>query len=286
LKITGKTKVCALIGEPVEHSLSPCIHNAAFQHLGLDYVYVAFTVKKDALREAISSVRGLGIYGLNVTMPHKVNIIPYLDHLDETAKRVGAVNTVLNNGKLIGYNTDGIGAINALKAYAGDLYDKKVVILGAGGASRSISFTIAQEAQELVILNRTTEKAEALASKISSTLGKEVEWGKLCGDVLTKELKDADILINATPVGMHPDDSETPVDKSLLRENMVVFDLVYNPVETRLLKEAKSVGARTIDGLTMLVYQGAASFKIWTGRKAPVDIMMKAARKELEKRET
>lgn len=284
MRISGKTKLCAVIGDPVEHSLSPCIHNAAFQHLGLDYVYAAFTVEKGALSEAMQGVRSLGIFGLNVTMPHKVDIIPHLDRLDETAQKVGAVNTVLNDIELIGYNTDAPGAMNALKAHEGNPYDKKVVILGAGGASRSISFAIAEEARELVILNRTPEKAEALASKISSEIDREVRWGMLSNHVLDEELVDAVILINATSVGMHPNDSETPVDKSLLREDMVVFDLVYNPLETRLLREAKSIGAQTIDGLTMLVYQGAASFEIWTERKAPVNVMIKAAMEELEKR--
>lgn len=284
MRISGKTKLCAVIGDPVEHSLSPCIHNAAFQHLGLDYVYAAFTVEKGALSEAMQGVRSLGIFGLNVTMPHKVDIIPHLDRLDETAQKVGAVNTVLNDIELIGYNTDAPGAMNALKAHEGNPYDKKVVILGAGGASRSISFAIAEEAGELVILNRTPERAVALASKISSEIDREVRWGMLSNHVLDEELVDAVILINATSVGMHPNDSETPVDKSLLREDMVVFDLVYNPLETRLLREAKSIGAQTIDGLTMLVYQGAASFEIWTERKAPVNVMIKAAMEELEKR--
>jgi len=284
LRVSGETKLCAVIGDPVEHSLSPCIQNAAFQQLGLDYVYVAFTVKKEALGEAILGVRSLGVFGLNVTMPHKVDIIRHLDGLDETAERVGAVNTVLNNTGLIGFNTDALGAMNALKTHERNLGDKKVAILGAGGASRSISFAIAEEARELVILNRTLERAGALASRISSDMDREVRWGMLSNDVLHEELTDADVLINATLVGMRPNDSETPVDSSLLREDMVVFDLVYNPLETRLLREAKSIGARTIDGLTMLVYQGAASFEIWTGRKAPVDFMIKAARKELEKR--
>ena len=282
MKISGKTKVCAVIGDPVQHSLSPCIHNVAFQHLGLDYVYVAYTVKEDGLRDAVTGVKNLGIYGLNVTMPHKVKIIRYLDRLDETAREVGAVNTVVNDVEMVGYNTDGLGALNALKACGGGPRGRKVVILGAGGASRSISFAIAQEASELVILNRTPKNAEMLATRISDVTGRRVRWGRLSGDLLAKELKDASILVNATSVGMHPNDSETPVEKSLLRRDMIVFDFVYNPPETRLLEEAKSLGAKVIDGLAMLVYQGAASFEIWTGMKAPVELMMKAARDELD----
>jgi len=286
LKISGKTRVYAVIGDPVDHSLSPCIHNAAFQYLGLDYVYVAFTVKEDGLREAVSGIRKLGIHGLNVTMPHKVNIIQHLDRLDETARKVEAVNTVLNDAEMVGYNTDGLGALNALRAHRGEPSGTKVVILGAGGASRSISLAIAPEARDLIILNRKPEKAEMLANKISATVGKRVRWGKLCNDLLVEELRDANVMINATSVGMHPNDSETPVDNTLLREDLVVFDLVYNPLETRLLREARSIGARTIDGLTMLVHQGVASFEIWTGMKAPVDIMIKAARDELRVQES
>jgi len=282
LKISGKTKVCAVIGDPVEHSLSPCIHNVAFEHLGLDYVYVAYTVKEDGLRDAVRGMKNLGIYGLNVTMPHKVKIIRYLDRLDETAREVGAVNTVVNDVEMVGYNTDGLGALNALKACGGGPRGRKVVILGAGGASRSISFAIAQQASELVILNRTPKNAEMLVTRISDVTGRRVRWGRLSGDLLAKELKDASILVNATSVGMHPNDSETPVERSLLRRDMIVFDLVYNPPETRLLGEAKSLGAKVIDGLAMLVYQGAASFEIWTGMKAPVEVMMKAARDELK----
>lgn len=284
MKISGRTKVCAVIGDPVEHSLSPIIHNAAFQHLDLDYVYLAFRVKSEGLRDAILGIRKLGIYGLNVTMPHKITVIPFLDRLDKTAKTVGAVNTILNSDELVGYDTDGLGALNALKANGSDPQGVKVVVLGAGGASRAISFTIAQEAGEFVILNRTVKKAEKLADNISRVTGKEVRWGKLCRDALGEELKDADILINATSVGMHPNETETPVDKRFLRPDLVVFDLVYNPIETRLLRAAKEVGARRIDGLTMLVHQGAVSFEIWTEREAPIDVMMKAARDHIKTR--
>jgi len=278
LKISGETRLCVVIGDPVEHSLSPCIHNAAFQHLDLDYVYVALRVREDTLKDAIVGARSLGIFGLNVTMPHKVRIIEYLDRLDETAWKVGAVNTVLNDVEMVGYNTDGIGVLSALKAHGADLRGKKAIILGAGGASRSISFGLAEEASDLVILNRTPEKAEALTNRISATAGKRVRWAKLSSGVLGEEIRDADIVVNATSVGMHPGESQTPVDKHLLRPELTVFDLVYNPLETRLLREARSIGARTIDGLTHLIHQGAASFEIWTGSKAPIEVMTNAAK--------
>ena len=288
MDVSGKTKVCAVIGDPVEHSLSPIIHNAAFQHLNLDYVYVAFNVRASQLKDAILGVRGLGIYGLNVTMPHKISIIKYLDELDETAKRIGSVNTVLNkDGRLIGYTTDGVGAFNALKYAGSDPLGKKVVVLGAGGASRSICFTLAERVRELIILNRTLERAVSLANNIREVLGGKVNVraASLVDENLRKELKDADILINATSVGMKPNDAYTPVKRDFLHRNLTVFDIVYNPLETRLLREAKLIGAKTIDGLSMLIHQGAVSFEIWTGVKAPIDVMREAALRKIEETE-
>lgn len=283
MSISGRTKVCAVIGDPVEHSLSPCIHNAAFQHLHLDYVYVAFPVKREELKPAIQGMRSLKIHGLNVTTPHKLDVIQYLDRLDESAKNVGAVNTILNKeGTLIGYNTDGKGALLALEANQGELSNKKILILGAGGAARSISYTLAQEARELVVLNRTVERAEGLVKELLTDFGNKVRYGGLSRSRIKAELEDTDILINATTLGMHPNQNETPVGQNLLRSNLTVFDLVYHPLETRLLREAKAAGARTIDGLAQLVHQGAASFEIWTGKDAPVDVMMKAAREKLK----
>lgn len=283
MKITGRTRVCALIGHPVEHSLSPVMHNAAFQHLGLDYVYVAFDTPPEGLEEAMRGVRGLGIHGLNVTMPHKVSIIRYLDELDRSAEMTGSVNTVLNrNGKLIGYTTDGLGALNALRDAGADPLGRKVVILGAGGASRSISFALIEFARELVIANRTLERAVSLVNDIRRAFGQvNVRACGLSEGSLEVELKDADILINATPIGMRPNENDTPVRRGLLHRNLTVFDIVYDPLETRLLREARSIGARTVDGLSMLIHQGAASFEIWTGFKAPIGVMREAALKEI-----
>ena len=288
MKVSGRTKVCAVIGDPVEHSLSPCFQNAAFQHLKLDFIYVAFTVKAEDLGDAISGVRSLGIYGLNVTMPHKISVIKYLDELDERADRIKSVNTILNrNGKLIGYTTDGIGVLNALKYNGVDPKGKKVVILGAGGAARSASYALSEVAGELVILNRTIERARNLASKVRKLIGSHVnvKWDGLTEESLRREVREADILINATPVGMSPDVNGTLVEKRLLHPDMVVFDMIYHPLKTRLLREAEEVGAKTINGLSMLIHQGAASFEIWTGMEAPVDVMMKAAEEKIRRRE-
>lgn len=287
MRISGKTRICALIGDPVEHSLSPCFQNAAFQHLDLDFVYVAFTVKAEELRNAIMGIRSLGLHGFNVTMPHKINVIQHLDELSEDAEKIGSVNTVLNSdGRLIGYTTDGIGALNALKYNDVNPAGKKIVILGAGGASRSVSFALAEEARELVILNRTVKKAEKLASDLKRFMKEhgKVRSRGLNEENLSRELEDTDILINATPVGMIPKEDEMPVSEEHLRPDLVVFDLIYNPLETKLLRKAREIGAKTVDGLSMLIHQGAASFEIWTGVKAPINVMMKAAKEELMRR--
>jgi shikimate dehydrogenase len=283
MKISGNTRICAIIGNPVRHSLSPFIHNAAFQHFGLDYVFLALTVRSENLEEAILGIRSLGFCGVTVTMPHKTDVIKYLDGLDETGKNAGSVNTILNkDGKLIGYTTDGLGTLNALRYNGVNPFGKKIVILGAGGASRSISFIIAKEVRELVIMNRTLKKAEKLVNDIACFLGNGLKISaKRLDHINTKqELREADILINATSLGMRPQETLTPVKANYLHSNLVVLDIVYEPIETRLLKEAKKMGAKTINGLATLVHQGAISFKIWTGASVPVEIMMEAVLKK------
>ncbi|MGQ9641904.1 MAG: shikimate dehydrogenase [Candidatus Bathycorpusculaceae bacterium] len=284
MKISGKTKLCGLIGDPVEHSLSPLMHNAAFRHLKLDFVYLAFRVKKGELENAIRGVRSLQIHGLNVTMPHKTTIIEHLDDVDQTAKHTGSVNTVLNvKGKLIGFDTDGIGALNALRNNNVKLSDKKLLLLGAGGAAKSIAFHVAPEVGELIILNRTRKKAVQLASFLEGKFDNKIIGDGVSPSLLKKWLKDADILINATSVGMHPKINQTLVKREWLKPHLTVMDVVYNPLETRLIKDAKAVGAKVIHGTEMLVYQGASSFEIWFGLPAPVNVMKKAIERGLEK---
>ena len=278
MKISGKTRVCAIIGDPVEHSLSPVMHNAAFKELKLNMVYVAFTVTKNELKEAISSARILGFQGLNVTMPHKNAVMKYLDETDSNAKSIGAVNTILNDkGRLVGFNTDGIGAMRALKENGVSLEGKKLLLLGAGGAGKAIAFQAAQEVEELVVLNRTSEKAERLAEILSKQFGKKVRGGEFSSEILMEELKDADILVNATSVGMHTDVNQSLVPKSLLKPDLCVMDIVYSPLETKLVIDSEAVGAKVVSGLEMLVYQGAVSFEIWTNQHAPVEVMKAAA---------
>ena len=274
--ISGKTKLCGIIGDPVEHTLSPAMHNAAFNKMGLDYFYVPFRVKKEDLGRAIQGMRALNIRGLNVTIPHKVAVIPFLDKLDPLAEKIGAVNTIVNeDGILVGYNTDATGFLQALLESGIEPKGKNVVILGAGGASRGISFILAERGAHLVILNRLLELdwAEELAGRLSNIFGEEVKALELVKGNLVGSLEKADILINATSVGMSPNIGETLVNSGLLKPSLTVFDVVYNPIKTRLLREAGEAGAKTISGVEMLVWQGALAFEKWTGLKSPVKLM-------------
>jgi len=277
MKISGKTRICGIIGDPVEHSLSPVMQNAAFEELNLDFVYLAFRVRKEELRNAIVGAKSLDFHGLNVTMPHKNAVMTYLDEIDSTARSIGAVNTILNKeGSLIGYNTDGIGALKALKENGITPNGKKLLLLGAGGAGKAIAFHAAQEAEELVILNRTPQKAKKLAEVLRKEFNKKINGNVLSIEIIEKELKDSDILVNATSVGMHPNIDQSPVPSSSLRSGLSVMDIIYNPLETKLAKDAKAVGAKVVSGVEMLVYQGAVSFEIWTNHSAPVKVMKQA----------
>ena len=278
--IKGSTNIVALIGHPVEHSFSPPMHNRAFEKLNMDYAYVAFDVEPANLKSAIEGAKALNIKGFNVTIPHKISVMEFLDEIDEVASLIGAVNTIdFKNMK--GYNTDGIGAVKAIEEVT-SIKGKNVVIAGAGGASRAISFYIAKYgADTMTILNRNPLKAQNLASDVSNSgLIGEVKSDSI--SEINAYLADADILIDTTPVGMHPNVDDEPIATSQnMHEDLVVFDAVYNPNETVLLKEAIKAGAKPVYGIKMLLYQGAESLKIWTGRDAPVDEMEMALRKTL-----
>lgn len=277
LKITRKTNLYAVIGDPIVHSISPVIQNAAFGILGINSVYFALRVESSMLSHTIDVFKEVNILGFNVTIPHKVAIMKYLDELDCTASTIGAVNTVVNHdGKLIGYNTDGSGALLALRKAGFNPSGKRLLLLGAGGAARAIAFSLSETAEKITILNRTVSKAKSLANDVRRATGASVTYGEFIPSTLIEEVPYADLLVNATSIGMNPKLDETPVDAKLLRPNMVVFDIVYNPPETRFLKEAKEVGAKSINGLMMLVYQGAQAFQIWTGMRAPILVMTKA----------
>lgn len=266
-------KIYGVLGDPVAHSLSPVMHNAAFEELGMDAVYLAFRVSKDELEDAIRGAKSLGIAGLNVTIPLKEKALLFVD-AEEVAKKIGAINTIdFSSGAPVGYNTDGIGSMQVLKETVGELKGKNVLIIGAGGAAKAIAFYLDLEGAKVTLANRTKERAAQLAAKLSNAdaigLGAEFK----------KQIKASDILINATSVGMHPHEDATLVSADLMHPDLVVFDIVYNPMETKLLKEAKRAGVKEIvNGVKMFVYQGAASFKIWTKEEPPIAVMENAVR--------
>jgi shikimate dehydrogenase len=274
--ISGRTDVFAIIGDPIEHSLSPTMHNAAFEHLQLDYVFVALRVTPDELETAVRGVRALGIRGLNVTMPHKTAIPEFLDEAEAAVKFLKAANTVLNqHGRLRGFNTDGVGAVKALKNNGVNLTGKKVLLLGAGGAAKAIAFSLTKEVDQICILNRDVVKARDLAS-VLAPFGMEIIGDELSPSHIEQELADSDVLINATSVGMAPNVEESLVKTGWLKPDACVMDIVYNPLETKLIRDAKAAGVKAINGVEMLLYQGAAAFEIWTQTKAPVDVMRNA----------
>jgi len=288
MNISGKTKICGLIGDPVEHTMSPVMHNAAFEKLGLNYAYLPFRVKPEELPQAVSGLRALNAIGFNVTIPHKVAVIPLLDELDPLAEKIGAVNTVVNdNGLLKGYNTDASGFLQALLERGVEPASKNIVLLGAGGAARAITYILSERNTRLTILNRREELdwAEAIAANIKKDLGKYIEVFELLPDHLAAALEPADILVNATSVGMSPASGVSPVPAQLMKSGLVVVDIVYNPVRTKLLQDAAAAGAVIVEGLDMLVWQGALAFEKWTGQKPPFDLMKEVALNELEKNE-
>ncbi len=265
--------IFGIIGNPVEHSLSPIMHNSAFRILNMNCVYHAFRVATQDVHEAVLGAKALGFGGMNVTIPLKEKVLDVVD-ADPLAKKIGAVNTVDFKGGITGHNTDGIGAKRALEACGVNIAGKNILLIGAGGAARAIAFQFAHEGAALIIANRTASRAVKLAQDMRS-VGDAIGTGL---EGLPKLMDKAEILINSTSTGMHPDIDKTLVTADQMRPELVVFDIVYNPIETLLLREAKKAGARTIDGVNMLVHQGAESFRIWTGVEAPIDIMGDAVR--------
>lgn len=268
--ISGKSAVYALIGDPVDHSMSPVIQNAAFRSAGIDAVYVPFQVMRSALRSSIQGLRALGVRGFNVTAPHKMSVVKYLDRLESSAADIGSVNTVsCENGVFRGYNTDGLGALNALKEVDVSPGGKSILILGAGGASRAIAHVFASNASSIWLVNRTIEKAKKLAARLRRKFGVNVECTHLSGKSIRRLVEQADILVNASSMGTDGK-ADPPIMAEWLRAEQCVFDVVYRPFQTKLLELAAQAGATSVTGLDMLVNQGACSFELWTGRKAPI----------------
>jgi len=281
--ISPATRLCAVIGNPVGHSLSPALHNAAFNALGLDFVYVAFRVED--LKSALAGMRALENFrGLSVTIPHKVEIIDYLDEVAEIDRAIGSVNTVINeNGKLFGCGTDGPGALKALLDAGISLHGANILLLGAGGAARAIAFTLARNAtpERLVILDINRQMLAGLIKDLQRGTEAVVEGGQLDPAEIAVRAVAADVIINCTPVGMHPHEDNTLVPAELFRKEQVVFDIVYNPLETRLLKDARLRGCRVVSGVEMFINQAVLQFERFTGAAAPQETMRRVVMEKL-----
>ena len=283
MHIDGSTRLVGIIGNPLDHSLSPTIHNAAFDYLGLNWCYVPLPVEEGNLSAGVDGIKALRFAGVNVTMPFKTEVLPLLDEVAMFAESVGAVNTIfIDKGKLIGYNTDGRGFYTALVRDLGyDVKGKKVLVLGAGGASRSVTVSLALAGcQAIVIVNRSPERSRQLAEIIlKSTPDIDVTWLSP-DDNYDIVLAESDLIINATPLTTFNGSLRVPV--SLLNKNQIVCDLNYSLYQPPLLQEAEARGAQVMDGKGMLLYQAAAAFEIWTGLDAPVEVMRVALLRALE----
>ena len=286
LNINGQTKLVGLIGYPVEHSLSPVMHNSAFVALNLNWCYVPLPVPPERLGEAVAGLRALGFAGANVTVPHKEAVMACLDRVAPGAQAIGAVNTIaIREGELIGYNTDWQGFLTALNEGGFDPEGKRAVVLGAGGAARAVIYALAQAGAQVTILNRTPSRARALVRGFSPLFPPtSLTSLPLNPQTLREQAAQAQLLVNATPVGMWPEVGRSVWPEELtLPNHLTVFDLVYNPRQTKLLQQARAAGAKTIGGLGMLVHQGAAAFELWTGEKSPVETMYAAASEALRR---
>lgn len=276
--ITGHTKLTALLGSPVAHSISPLMHNEAFRRLGLDYVYLCFDVDEDSLARAVEGLRACGIRGFNLTMPNKNKIVGLLDKLSPAARLIEAVNTVVNeDGRLIGYNTDGMGYMQAVKDAGYDIIGKSITVMGAGGAATAICAQAALDGVKVLhIFARRSSRFWDRTQKLVDTINSTLDCRAFLHDngdkgALVQAVGESALLLNATSLGMAPDIEGTIItDTSIFRPDLIVSDVVYNPRETRLLREAREAGCRTFNGMYMLLYQGAEAFRLWTGMDMPV----------------
>ena len=282
MRISGSTTLVGVIGNPVKHSLSPVILNAAFREAKMNWVYTAFETPEEKLADAISGIRALGIAGLSVTMPHKASVCPLLDEISDSAKTLQAVNCIVNDaGNLKGHNTDGDGFLDAVKHDAGmDIAGKKVLVIGSGGSARSIIHSLGKAgAGEIAVINRTKKKAlDSL--ELAGPVGRYVEENEI-----SEVVSEADLVINATPIGMSDTEDITnfPVEPNLFTKGQLAVDLIYHPISTPWMKALRDREVEAHGGLSMLIFQAARAFKLWTGKEAPVDAMRKAALDEIEK---
>ena len=281
--ISPATQLCAVIGNPIAHSLSPALHNAAFNELGLDFVYVAFRVE-DA-KAALAGMRALNNFrGLSVTIPHKIEIMDYVDEIAEVDRSIGSINTVINeNGRLIGLGTDGPGALKALVDAGVELDNKNVLMLGAGGAARAIAFTLARMTRlgKLQLLDVNETMLQDLTADLKAGTPARIESGLLNDSSLAQAMNNADVIVNCTPIGMHPNEDASLVPPELFRSGQTVFDIVYTPLETRLLADARSRGLKVVSGVEMFINQAVLQFERFTGAEAPVKVMRQVVMERL-----
>lgn len=282
--IKTSTRICAIIGNPVEHSLSPAIHNAAFAELGLDFVYVAFRVEN--VKHALAGMRALENFrGMSVTIPHKIEAMKHVDAIEDVDRHIGSINTIINdNGNLLGLGTDGPGALKALTAAGVNLSGKNILMLGAGGAARAIAFTLANNggAAAIEILDIDETILKQLTQDLSAGTRAVIKSDKMTDKSLARAMAVADIVIHCTPVGMHPKEGVSIVPSALFRPGQVVFDIVYTPLETKLLADAKSKGLQIISGVDMFINQAVLQFERFTGVDAPVEVMRSVVMEHLK----
>jgi shikimate dehydrogenase len=280
---TSHTRTLAIIGNPIEHSLTPRIQNAAWRELDADIVNLAFRVEPSALETAVRGAQALGLLGLMVTIPHKEAVLALCDELDESAQTIGAANLLhfRDDGKIIGYSSDGWAALKSLEEEGVTVAGARVAILGGGGAARSLALTFARAGVAgITLLNRTIERAQRIADE-AAPLGVAVAALPLTEDTLGAVLPQTDLLVNATSIGMHPHESETPVAAALLHSRLAVYDIVYNPLGTRLLREAHAAGAKAVDGLGMLIYTNVRAAEVCAGKQLSAATMRAEALRAL-----
>lgn len=277
--LSGQTRIVGVIGWPIAHSVSPAMHNAAFRALGLDWCYVPFPVHPERLAQALAGVRGLGLRGINITVPHKQALLSLVDELTPEARAVGAVNTVIVKGEtLLGHNTDVGGFLRALGDAGCDARGSSALVLGAGGAARAVVYALARVGAQVTLLNRTVSRAHDLAREFASLgAGARLEAGPLDEQTLRGIASSASLIVNTTPLGMWPEVDTSPwLEGVPFPADALLFDLIYNPRETLLMRQARAGGARAVDGLRMLVHQGAEAFELWTGVRPPIEVMYAA----------
>jgi shikimate dehydrogenase len=275
-RIDASFKVCALLGFPAHHSMGPAIHNTAFEELKLPFVYVAHDVAPADLAAAIAGTRALGYRGLSITMPHKVAALDFVDEVDATARAIGCINTVVNDhGRLLGYNSDGQGALDALARAGIAISSRRVLVLGSGGAARAVAMTVALHGRpaELEILGVVEDELAHLGRDIGEKSAIQPRTQRLDDTTLAAAVERAEVLLHCTPVGMTPEKERTLVPRNLLRPELAVFDAVYNPRRTLLLKEAAALGCRVVEGMEMFLGQAMVQFELWTGQPAPAEAM-------------